>query len=129
MFELSGDPSLVNYNGFYICLFDEPKGNYTPVLDKSFDLRVIESMIEGAGDGTYVVLGIRISWLIFSLACNHRLHFPNGKTGWRGLEQMRKDCGTREFIAHPSVYLERSLSANLSDVPLTADNTRMEFST
>ena len=73
--------------------------------------------------------GIRISWLIFSLACNHRLHFPNGKTGWRGLEQMRKDCGTREFIAHPSVYLERSLSANLSDVPLTADNTRMEFST
>ena len=54
-------------------------------------------------------LGIRISWLIFSLACNHRLHFPNGKTGWRGLEQMRKDCGTREFIAHPSVYLERSL--------------------
>lgn len=74
-------------------------------------------------------MGIRISWLIFSLACNHRLHFPNGKTGWRGLEQMRKDCGTREFIAHPSVYLERSLSANLSDVPLTADNTRMEFST
>ena len=76
-----------------------------------------------------IVSGIRISWLIFSLACNHRLHFPNGKTGWRGLEQMRKDCGTREFIAHPSVYLERSLSANLSDVPLTADNTRMEFST
>ncbi len=76
-----------------------------------------------------LVKGIRISWLIFSLACNHRLHFPNGKTGWRGLEQMRKDCGTREFIAHPSVYLERSLSANLSDVPLTADNTRMEFST
>ena len=75
------------------------------------------------------IMGIRISWLIFSLACNHRLHFPNGKTGWRGLEQMRKDCGTREFIAHPSVYLERSLSANLSDVPLTADNTRMEFST
>ena len=76
-----------------------------------------------------LIQGIRISWLIFSLACNHRLHFPNGKTGWRGLEQMRKDCGTREFIAHPSVYLERSLSANLSDVPLTADNTRMEFST
>ncbi|WP_290573652.1 hypothetical protein, partial [Idiomarina sp.] len=36
-----------------------------------------------------IIRGIRISWLIFSLACNHRLHFPNGKTGWRGLEQMR----------------------------------------
>jgi hypothetical protein len=68
MFELSGDPSLVNYNGFYICLFDEPKGNYIPVLDKSFDLRVIESMIEGAGDGTYVVFNgdVGMNWSALS---------------------------------------------------------------